>query len=1205
MRQLAGTLIYDANDQVLVTAVFRSNPDGVEGRDITVLDHSHAIESGQTYLWGHDYIAGGSDDDVIFGQLGDDVIQGDGSTALTVGAHRDATNALVVLPSAENRTTDGDDYVEGGGGNDVIFGNLGQDDLIGGSSDLFGLTTLELRPDGRDLVFGGAGTVGDLARNTYGDTAVDGHAQDADFIAGDNVTVYRLVGASGAYLTFNYDTYTNGVSLPDRGKIIPRAIKQLDYTPGGADFNPASAATDRGGADELHGESGDDVIYGTTGDDVIFGESHDDDIVGGAGHDWIAAGTGDDGVLGDDGRIYTSRNGLAEPLYGLAAEAQVAIDTPGDHHMATLFVTGLLNKTVNLTPFNVDPNLTGQDPLYDPSNADDIVYGGLGNDFLHGGAGDDAMSGAEALATFYDRPVNPGHILGFSDLRADEFVAYDEFDPMRRIEGFFLNFDARDPAAPIVTGTIRTDGNDMMFGDLGNDWLVGGTGKDWLFGGFGADLMNVDDDHDTNAGANDQPDGPETSYEDYAFGGAGRDVMIANTGGDRLIDWAGEFNSYLVPFSPFGMSTITRAGNPSMQDFLEAMSRAAGADRTRAADTGADPARNGEPFGELGLVNHSDPWWQEQTGAPDDPQPGNTQGRKDVLRFADFNNGQMSGFSADSGTWAIQGGALYTSATTPSGDAVTVYHVGEQLPSYYELVANIKTVKPTAGWKANSYVIFDYFSPTDFKFAGLDMSTNKVVMGERTATGWNVTATLAQFRIWPDQYYNLLVAVNGLAVTVTIDNSKSFSYAFQPRMIDGLASNLNWGYVGFGSENARGYLDNIQVRVLERPFTLQTSDDFSDGVANLFSGIQTGQWQVTGGRYDGALSGGDHAMSLIDLGLPKGFEANSRMELAATLRAGASAGFVFDLYSATDFKYVLLDAAADRLVIGYRSSKGWGTVATFAKVFDTTRDYDLLVSLAGSTVSVQVDGAALVAGVFNAVVVDGKFGTMTKGGSASFDQFTLRTSDSRFREQSAESMVAATAPTASSASSAFVGEDQLAPIVAEAAARWSALVGAPAVQAALRRITFEVVDLKGLALAQTIGNVVLIDHNAAGHGWYVDPTPSSDAEFSVRASAGELRAQAASPALLRMDLLTVVMHELGHVLGFAHNADGTNPDVMTLSLGLGVRRLPISAGGSGTTAISGPVTEPIAAPPAEPISAPEPPPPPPPPPPTKPGGKKK
>jgi len=127
-------------------------------------------------------------------------------------------------------------------------------------------------------------------------------------------------------------------------------------------------------------------------------------------------------------------------------------------------------------------------------------------------------------------------------------------------------------------------------------------------------------------------------------------------------------------------------------------------------------------------------------GAPDDPQAGNTNGKKDVLRSADFNNGSMQGFSADSGLWTIDGGALFTAATTPSGDAVTIYHVGEQLPSYYELQATINAVKPTGGWKANSYVIFDYFSPTDFKFAGIDVATNKLVMGQRTTAGWMVEA---------------------------------------------------------------------------------------------------------------------------------------------------------------------------------------------------------------------------------------------------------------------------------------------------------------------------------------------------------------------------------------------------------------------------------------------------------------------------------
>src|SRR5687768_4949250 len=114
------------------------------------------------------------------------------------------------------------------------------------------------------------------------------------------------------------------------------------------------------------------------------------------------------------------------------------------------------------------------------------------------------------------------------------------------------------------------------------------------------------------------------------------------------------------------MSTVSRMISPALQQFLYDLSRGAGADRTRAADTGAEAARNGEPFGEMGLVNQRDNWWQDQTGAPDDPQPGNTNGKKDVLRSADFNNGSAQGFSADSGVWTVQGGALLTQAVNTS-----------------------------------------------------------------------------------------------------------------------------------------------------------------------------------------------------------------------------------------------------------------------------------------------------------------------------------------------------------------------------------------------------------------------------------------------------------------------------------------------------------------------------------------------------------
>ncbi len=58
--------------------------------------------------------------------------------------------------------------------------------------------------------------------------------------------------------------------------------------------------------------------------------------------------------------------------------------------------------------------------------------------------------------------------------------------------------------------------------------------------------MNADDVLSTDGWLNDQPE-THPVYEDRVFGGAGLDILIGNTGGDRLIDWVGEFNSYIVP----------------------------------------------------------------------------------------------------------------------------------------------------------------------------------------------------------------------------------------------------------------------------------------------------------------------------------------------------------------------------------------------------------------------------------------------------------------------------------------------------------------------------------------------------------------------------------------------------------------------------------------------------------------------------------
>ncbi|WP_353083073.1 calcium-binding protein [Tessaracoccus lapidicaptus] len=983
---------------------------------ITLLDHDADTESAATGSaadrFGNDYIAGGAHDDIIFGQLGDDVIQGDGSidTALTggedVSAARDANGLLVLNPSFE-ASTDGDDYIEGGGGADTIFGNLGRDDIIGGSSSLFSLTTPDRRPDADDFIFGGAGT--DIGRND--DTL--GHGRDSDTIVGDNGNIYRLVGINGSagsgYLTFNYDSYSTAANE----RLVPRAVDLLDYTPGGPDILPAALTSDIFGNDEVHGESGDDTVYTGAGNDIIFGDAGDDDLIGGWGHDWISGGTGIDGILGDDGRIFTARNGTAEPLNGIIATVQRSIYTPGKVQTAILYPTGQLNKTVDLTPFAADG--AWANPLNVIEHANDVIFGGWDDDFIHGGSGDDAISGAEALVEGYGyrpdgrvrsdfyRPFNDGGLLGFNT-SSGMFPLYDEYAPMVKIviDGgeWFLNFDAtegRDCLAYALDGTCLTpitvpsDGSDVIFGDHGNDWLVGGTGRDTLWGGWGNDLMNADDVLTTNGGLNDQPD-TNTAYEDRAIGGAGLDILIGNTGGDRLIDWVGEFNSYLVPFAPFGLGTVSRQVPPGLYDFLYDLSEAQGADFTIPQLAGPmSEDRNGEPFGEIGLITQQDDFWQEQTGGPRDPQPGNVPGgKRDVLRAADF-NADAQAFFADSGTFVTQSGTLNVTATSTTGDAVAVWYIDQYLPIYFEIHGQVFLTKPTAGWKANAYVIFDYFAPDDFKFAGVDQSTNKLVMGRRTAAGWFVDVqSFIPGGVKYNTWYTMLVAVNGTTVTVLLGGAFAFTHTFAPRIIDGVAVGLNKGFVGVGSNQARGKFDNVSVAVLPPQITLDVTESFDDG-PGLVDDVQTGSWTAADGALTASGTPAAPAVTLLDLG--DTLEANSYLEITASLRIaeGGIAGLVYDFYSLDEFKFIVLDVATQTVIFGHVTRGSWSIDQTVSQVLVAGADYTMVVTIKGASVSLELNGSFVRSMAYSAALADGRVGLVVGSATASYDSVRIRT----------------------------------------------------------------------------------------------------------------------------------------------------------------------------------------------------------------------
>ncbi len=115
----------------------------------------------------------------------------------------------------------------------------------------------------------------------------------------------------------------------------------------------------------------------------------------------------------------------------------------------------------------------------------------------------------------------------------------------------------------------------------------------------------------------------------------------------------------------------------------------------------------------------------------------------------------------------------------------------------------------------------------------------------------------------------------------------------------------------------------------------------------------------------------------------------------------------------------------------------------------------------------------------------------------------------------------------------------------------------PEVASILAGLNLEVVDLPGNLLGRALPNAIQIDVDAAGFGWFVDTTPNDNVEFMVDTATNQ--AAVGSPASERVDLLTVVMHELGHVLGYEHT---DSYSLMDAELPLGTRRLATDLSGS-------------------------------------------
>jgi hypothetical protein len=629
---------------------------------------------------------------------------------------------------------------------------------------------------------------------------------------------------------------------------------------------------------------------------------------------------------------------------------------------------------------------------------------------------------------------------------------------------------------------------------------------------------------------------------------------------------------------------------------------------TRAADMAGDPLRNGEPYGELGVVLQQDPDWRDQTGAPADPQAGNIPGgKRDVFGADDFSNAAatIAAFGVDSGQWVVSSSRYTATAPIGNGDAVSVLYLDMPLPSYYEVEAHVSAPKPVAGVRATAYVIFDYQSATEFKYAGIDISENQAEVGQWSASGnWSVQVPV---QVKPDIIYDLLVAVDHTVVTLYVNGVQAITHTLEDPTHDPIQDPLNDGLIGLGAWDAVANFYDIKIQAPPRPITFDVTEGFdtpsaldgdlnNDGlvdaadlerwklsfalksVANgadpaadlngnglidredftllrqysqtgtagapdLFTS-QTGVWVVENGLYQARdFLGGRPLVATTPLDVSPA----SKVFYEAQVKTDGTGGLVFDYYNDDDFKFAALDAAQQRVVIGHYREGTWTVQSSVPFAVDPAASYKLGVALDGSLVTVSVDDAKVLTFLYFSLLNDGRLGLLSASGQSQFDAVSLE-GDDPTKAAGGAALLAAAPPQQIVGISSSLRTSDLDAIVAAATARWVDALGQSAADR-LAGVQVTIADLPGLTLGFSSGDTVRIDATAAGYGWFVDTTPADDSEYLGTGTQETARPR--TDAAAHMDLLSVVIHEFGHELGFGHEELGD-------SLAVGTRVLPLS-----------------------------------------------
>jgi Ca2+-binding RTX toxin-like protein len=554
-------------DRVGSTAGQRMTP-----RQITLYDLNgpNFLQTPARAIAGDDFLSGGSEVDVMYGQDGNDQMSGG--------------------PGA--------DYMEGNGGTDNMRGDKLLADNTGhvavpliadpgwpglastvASGDREGNTA---NPDGQDDMIGGSSMQAfrDAGDNIEGDG-------EGDFQLGDNGTLKRTLINTGGVITEKIFTKRYAVPAPANAVVLRSHDPAVPNATGTTRFCVPSGTTC-----EPAGAFGNDTMWGDGGDDTMWGQDGNDEMHGGTENDNMYGELGDDTMFGDDGNdaIIADRGGIVDSLQN---GSNLLVDSTNNppKETYTAFRNGTMDHRFDLL-HDIDGDqfvgTSSSAPMPHPGlneGGNDKVRGGNGSDNIHLGFGDDlgnGDSGGDILFGDDGTDVMWGGqgCDAVLDVATPDCLTNGKFDPTSR----GTNDRFVDHLFGGVGGTSAVSKKDASGSDI-MDWRPRGSYPSncanaefpvttvdskknpvtvdpcsWFQMTSMDDVPTVNDQHHQGT--------------DWMYGGWDRDVMqgdVAQNGpnpGDRMLDWTGTYNIYSHCNSAYGGYNDVRQHSPDMQQFL-------------------------------------------------------------------------------------------------------------------------------------------------------------------------------------------------------------------------------------------------------------------------------------------------------------------------------------------------------------------------------------------------------------------------------------------------------------------------------------------------------------------------------------------------------------------------------------------------------------------------------------------------------------